>query len=278
MTREIVRAVQVQLTRWRELAGELAVTAFGFPVDWSATRDQDGIAGPRTKSAVRAFARWYTRAALPTSGDITLDVIAALELTLQPATAVDVDAEDRRFRAHLQGGARSATNVVVIHSTEGPTAQSAATWFHDPRSTGSTHLVIDDDKVFRCVEDDRVAYGAHPFNRDGMHLEIAGFARWSREEWLQHPRRIERAARVIARWCRLYDIPVQFLQRESLLAGPSSRVRGITTHGTIVAACGNKPGSLACGGAGNHWDPGPGFPLELVLDGILAELAKAAPP
>jgi hypothetical protein len=205
---------------------------------------------------------------LPPASHELIDVPApAAPATTRPSTpsALAVAVEDRRFRAHLQGGARAVTRVIVIHCTEGATAAGAATWFADKRSTGSTHVVVDDGACFRTVEDDRIAYGAHPFNRDAMHIEIAGFARWTRDEWLQRDARIRRAARVIASWVRKYEIQTRLLVRDDLLRGPGDAVRGITTHAAIDAACGNKPGTQVCGGAGDHWDPGPGFPIDLLL-------------
>lgn len=222
---------------------------------------------------------WSEQLATPVEPDkpttfVELPPTPPTPVVTRPSTpsALAAEVEDRRFRAATQGGARSQTNVIVIHSTEGGTAAGAATWFARKGATGSTHVIVDDGATFRTVEDDRIAYGAHPFNRDGMHIEITGFAKWSRSTWLQHDAMLRRAARVIASWVRKYEIPLRLLDDAELLGGPSAITRGITTHAAIVRSCGHgKPGNLACGGAGDHWDPGPDFPIDVLLQ-YVAEL------
>ncbi len=162
----------------------------------------------------------------------------------------------KRYRATFHGGARAASSIrtVVIHSTEGATAEGAAAWFASGRAGGSAHVVVDDEHAFRCLEDAEIAYGAHPFNGSGLHLEVAGFAAWNREQWEAHEGRLDAAAEVIAGWCARYAIPLLLVDWEG-----DSRA-GITTHAEIVQRT----------GVGNHTDPGVGFPLDCVLAKIAA--------
>ena len=187
----------------------------------------------------------------------------------RPVSDIDLEA-DRRFRAHRHGGTRTRTSVIVVHSTEGPTAAGAAAWFADLRSSGSTQMVVDDEKCFRTLDDETVAYGAHPHNHNGVHLEIAGFAKWTRAEWLQRDARLRRAARVIAYWCAKYEIPVVLLTDEDVARFAKSGIetKGITTH----AACAR--GAYPKGG--NHWDPGPDFPMDVLLQ-YVRELLEEPP-
>lgn len=165
---------------------------------------------------------------------------------------------DTRFRAIKQSGKRPVPpRVIVLHSTEGSTAAGAAGWFTNDKAGGSAHVVVDDGACFRTLPDDVVAWGAQGVNKDGLHLEIAGFAKWTRAEWLAHPGRLAKAARIVAGWCRTYGIPARLLTVDELKSG----ARGIITHAIAVKAYG-----------GDHWDPGTGFPLEQLVDQVRAEL------
>ena len=61
----------------------------------------------------------------------------------------------RRFTAVHNSGTRPLSRIthIVIHSTEGDTAAGAATWFANPASGGSAHVVVDDHQCFRTLED-----------------------------------------------------------------------------------------------------------------------------
>ena len=65
---------------------------------------------------------------------------------------------------------------------------------------------------------------------------------------------LARAATLIADVCRRRRIPVRWLVAGDLVAGR----RGITGHSEVSAAYGKS----------DHWDPGPGFPVERFLDRV----------
>lgn len=142
--------------------------------------------------------------------------------------------------AHTSGPRPANPTLVVVHCTQGVTAEGAARWFANPRSAGSAHLVVDDHEVWRCVDDMVVAWHAVGFNTIGLGLEIAGFAEWSRDEWLAHEPRLVEAARIHAGWNRVYGIPLV-----------ESTSRGCHSHAGL-------PGN-------SHWDPGSGFPWDRYL-------------
>jgi len=152
------------------------------------------------------------------------------------------------------GGKRSMSDVrlVVIHSTEGNTASGAAYWFQNEASEGSTHVVVDDEQCFRTLPDDVVPWGARGTNEDGLHVEMAGHASWTREQWLERRRTIQRAAAVAAVWGRFYGIPMRFLDAAALRRGE----RGVTTHAEVTKAY--------SGGMG-HTDPGKNFPIDVFM-------------
>jgi hypothetical protein len=160
-----------------------------------------------------------------------------------------------QWAAH-HGGRRdmSKARLIVLHSTEGDTAASAAGWFQSPDSAGSAHVVVDDVECVRTLPDDVEPWGAAGANHDGLHLEMAGHAlKYSRADWLSHVMMLDRAAGVVAAWSRQYRIPVRFVDAAGLRRGE----RGVTTHREVTRAY--------SGGAG-HVDPGPAFPLGWLLD------------
>lgn len=158
----------------------------------------------------------------------------------------------RKFGAAHKSGIRSLTDIrwVVIHCTEGSTAAGAASWFQNPASGGSAHLVIDDEDCFRTLLDGDIPWGAEGANSRGFHIEIAGFARWKREDWLAKDRRLRRAAFKTAYHCVKFKIPLRWVSPTKLRLG----WKGIATHADCCKAFG-----------GTHWDPGAGFPKDKFL-------------
>lgn len=140
----------------------------------------------------------------------------------------------------------SAIKWVVVHSTEGFTAAGAAAWFANPASSGSTHLVLDDNVCYRTLDNDRIPWGARGANYGGFHIEQAGFAKWPAETWTQeHKRTLQRAAYKTAYHCSLFGISPRWVSADGLKLG----VQGVTDHDECSKAFG-----------GSHWDPGPGWP------------------
>jgi hypothetical protein len=95
----------------------------------------------------------------------------------------------------------------------------------------------------------------HPLGRSGreqkgLHIEQAGFARWSTVIWKRHVNTIRRAAYKAAVHCKQFDIPVRFVNANGLRAGKS----GITTHRQCSKAFG-----------GHHTDPGPFYPRSMFM-------------
>jgi hypothetical protein len=108
----------------------------------------------------------------------------------------------RRFRAIRNSGVRSLSQIglIIIHCTQSNSARSSAEWFTDPRTQGSAHLVLDDDECYRTLVDSAIPWAAPGANTRGFHVEIAGFAEWSRDEWMRH-RQALRSGRRITRRC-----------------------------------------------------------------------------
>jgi hypothetical protein len=162
--------------------------------------------------------------------------------------------------AYIQGGHRSPESLrfVVLHSTESQSgALNIANYFSSPSAGGSTQLVVGEDGIYRCVPDLVQPAGAPGANEDGLHIEMVGYAAWSRDEWLSRGTTIRNAAVCVAAWCALYDIPTTMLLEPSLLREPSAR--GITTHACVSLAFRKS----------DHMDPGPNFPFDVLAQELL---------
>jgi hypothetical protein len=114
-------------------------------------------------------------------------------------------------------------------------------------------VVVDDHEVWRCVDDMVIAWHAVGHNTIGLGLEIAGFAQWTRQEWMEHQPRLTEAARIHAGWNVKYGIPLV-----------ESTSRGYHSHAGL-------PGNT-------HWDPGPNFPWDFYLGEVRRYLAIPSEP
>lgn len=169
------------------------------------------------------------------------------------------------YHAAHNSGARTAHLIryIVLHDTEGTTAVGAAQYFANPPNTpaghqvGSSNLVVDDRDCFRVLDDLVIPWGAPPLNTSGFHIEQAGFAAWTRSEWLQHANTIERAAYKASLRCEIFKIPPRVLNVAQLRADFAKHepAGGVVTHATVSAAFQDS----------THTDPGPGYPIDVFL-------------
>lgn len=166
------------------------------------------------------------------------------------------------IEAANNSGKRSGDiQLIVIHSGETQEGEDSAigmgNWFASGKTIGSTHAGVDggtkEPHTVQYVWDSLVAHGAGGGNHQGIHLEQAGRARQSREEWLDdYSRRvIDRAGNVVAQWAIKYNIPLRWLTVAEVRRG----VKGICTHHDITLAFGKS----------THTDPGPHYPKDVLL-------------
>ena len=166
---------------------------------------------------------------------------------------------------------RTSFDVVVIHTMEiaerADAAEICARWFRSPVSRVSAHYCVDADTVIQCVREKDVAWHARGGNADSIGVELAGFARQTEKDWADRYSKavLARAATLVADVCRRRRIPVRWLVADDL----SADRRGITGHVEVSRAYGRS----------DHWDPGPGFPIEGFLDRVrVAQRARRAGP
>jgi hypothetical protein len=164
-----------------------------------------------------------------------------------------------RFTAVHHDGHRSlsAIKLIVIHSTEGPTAAGGASWFQNHDSKGSAHLVVDDVICYRTLENDVIPWGAPGANTNGFHVEHAGLADWNRQKWLTHEQTLRRGAFKAAFHAVKFGVPIKLLSANDLRHGRG----GFVTHATVSEVFN-----------GDHTDPGHGFPLDHYM-GLVQQFA-----
>jgi hypothetical protein len=162
-------------------------------------------------------------------------------------------------RSESRGGAQVIW--LAVHSTEGddnPLADDAAalrdaTWWE-----GSSHAIADDEPgslltpAEGCVPYERAAWTLRGGNRYSDNLELVARASWPRLVWLAQPRLLESCAKWLAdRHAAQPWIPLRRLS----LAEIRAHQPGVIGHVDYTNATGD----------GTHWDPGPGFPWDVVL-------------
>jgi len=155
------------------------------------------------------------------------------------------------YRARRSSGTRRlrAITLGVVHCTQGSTARGAAVWFANPDSRGSAHLVADSYECYRTLPPSVIPWGAPGTNGRGWHLELAGFAQWTRAEWLARRYLLDRGAYKLALNGE-GRFPMRRLSRSELAGGK----RGVCDHATASQVYG-----------GSHWDPGPSFPWDVFM-------------
>lgn len=177
-----------------------------------------------------------------------------------------------KWYTHVKG--KRAINKIVIHTmeaSEGPrTAENVANYFANLPATrkASAHFCIDNNSIVACVSLNNVAYHAPGANHDGVGIELAGFASQTYEQWhddYSHTMLFSFLCPLLETLCLAYSIPVRFLTAEEMVRDPQAK--GITTHVEVNRAYKQS----------SHWDPGPNFPMNEVLDTV-NELIEPEPP
>lgn len=162
---------------------------------------------------------------------------------------------------------KRTVRVIVIHSMEAGekdlTAENVARFFANKSTRASAHLCIDNNSIVQCVKDNDIAAAAPGANTDGIHLELAGFAKQTREEWLDTygVLLLDNAADAAAQYCLKYDIPVRQL-RNAELATPGAK--GIVGHMQVTEVFKKS----------THTDPGPNFPWAFFLERVEVKRQK----
>jgi hypothetical protein len=169
----------------------------------------------------------------------------------RPAQPIDASCS-RRYTAVRESGTRplSQIGLIVLHCTQSHSASSSAQWFENTRAQGSAHLVLDEFECFRTLPNEVIPWGAKGANTRGFHIEITGWAEWSKDDWLSRGQVLRRAAYKAAAHALKFGIPIRLLTAEQLKAGQ----KGFVTHALCTKAFG-----------GTHTDPGRNCPTDQVI-------------
>jgi hypothetical protein len=150
---------------------------------------------------------------------------------------------------------RSGARVlwVVVHTAEGIRKASDLKAFFERSTNSSSHAVADDVTLLdNLVPYDRAAWTLRNGNSRSDNLELCGFANWSRAEWLNnHQGMLNNAAAWIRSRCLSRGIPIHKIDA----AAVGRNEAGVIGH--VDYTNGKHDGS--------HWDPGPGFPWDVVI-------------
>ncbi|HEX3540080.1 MAG TPA: N-acetylmuramoyl-L-alanine amidase [Acidimicrobiales bacterium] len=151
----------------------------------------------------------------------------------------------------------SPVRLIVVHSAEGGSSfEGLGNYFSNPATKVSSHVGIDDKPgvIGEYVKPDRVAWAQGNANGYSVCAELLAYARWSRDEWLRHPAMLANTGAWIAEEAQRFGLPI-------VKVGAGGR--GVCGH-------------VDLSGPGGHWDPGPGFPWDVVI--AAATGAPVGPP
>lgn len=225
----------------------------------------DGQFGPRTHNATLAFQAAHGLATTGIVGLNELQVIAApSSASIRPPPMLPHTIPLIEARHYLRK-ARPTIDNIALHCIECPEAstraETTAEWMASPTSPiASAHYFVDCDTAVQGVPDHFIAYHAPGLNHCSLGIEHAGYARQTREEWLDPfgQRMLGLSVQLSARLCQRWKIPAVFVTAAEL----QLRKRGITTHAEVTKAFGKS----------DHTDPGPGFPIGWYVDRVAALL------
>lgn len=196
--------------------------------------------------------------------------------------------------AHFAKGRTAAVDLVVVHTTENPTApgvaRAVAGFFASPPAGGpeaSSHYIVGPETIVSCVDEADTAWHAAPVNHRSVGIEHTGYARFTAADWAGAPQQalLARSAALVADICTRHQIPVTFVDAEGLLRGDA----GITTHAEVSAACRlaiargltssvfSNPAHPAAP-ISTHSDPGAAFPMDAYLGLVAAALPSPVDP
>lgn len=169
----------------------------------------------------------------------------------------------------MQSSSRNGAQVrlLALHTTEGilrvNDLKNWKTWPGSSHATADQYGGFLDGAADGFVDYSRASWTLRSGNPVSDNIELCGFAKWTRGDWLARPKLLESAALWLARRKNARPhIPLVKLTPEQVRAGKA----GVIGHNDWTV--GMKDGS--------HWDPGPGFPWDVVLARANA-LASSAP-
>lgn len=227
----------------------------------------DGIFGPGTDQMTRMWQQAHGLKPDGVVGPITRET-AATANTVPPPPVEQPSATPSAFieaKNFTRGRYGSPVNLIVVHTMESQekpgTARAVAQWFAGSTAPqASAHFCVDDAEIVQCVRESDMAWGAPGANRNGVHIEHAGRAAQSPEEWADpySESMLRRSAALCADICRRNSIPIKRLSADEVKSG----AKGICGHADVTKAFPALKGT--------HTDPGVSFPWTRYIELIIA--------
>lgn len=153
--------------------------------------------------------------------------------------------------AFKTNGATNRLEQIIVHTTEGPSADAAITTL---QSRGyAYHVLIEEDgNEIRLVEDEMNINGAAGGNAKSLHASLVGFAEDATrdEPWDADSPQLQTLSKRIAAWADKHNIPIEKIEDPD--TRDASDTRGVAGHRDIGANTGKL-------------DPGTNFPWDEVL-------------
>jgi N-acetyl-anhydromuramyl-L-alanine amidase AmpD len=174
-----------------------------------------------------------------------------------------------KARHFTQVDGKRAVRVIVIHDMEFPETPDAAEViakdFATTTTVKSAHICVDSNSIVQCVLDNNVAFAAPGANSDGIQIELTGFAKQTRQQWLDPygVLLLNRGADAAAQYCLKYDIPVRQLTNAQL---GDKKSKGLVGHRQVSVVFKKS----------DHMDPGPNFPWDFFLARVQHHLEQRA--
>lgn len=140
----------------------------------------------------------------------------------------------------------------VIHTAEGALDEvSLGKYFASTSQDVSSHWGIGQQGgIALYVPEKWAAWTARSANSFAVQVELCGFAKWTRAQWLAKPKMLDSCARLMAEWHQDYG----FALRHGTVAELRQGVKAFYDHDDCSKAF-----------DGTHWDVGNGFPWDIVL-------------
>ena len=148
---------------------------------------------------------------------------------------------DVRYKVATHG--TQAPKRIILHSWEslGTIEGVAGFWKRQGRGLGSQFMIESNGRIGQGATSDKLCYHTAGANQGSIGIELEGYARYTRRQWMRWNRRqLDELAHLLAYLSYRWGIPLE-----------RSTVRGVSLHA-------DHP-------QGGHWDPGKGFPIRYVM-------------
>lgn len=143
-------------------------------------------------------------------------------------------------------------SLIAVHTSEGArTAYDLQSYLDGKGVEASYHVLVDDEDTIRYLPDQVACWAMLSGNPRALQVCLAGFAAWTRAEWLSHGNMLKRGAAVVRAWCIQHDIPAKKLTPTQV----GSDWWGVCGHWDWTL--GKRDGT--------HTDPGPNFPWDVFI-------------